>query len=86
MRGHWRCLEIWEDISYLSQLFLGEGSGKFVFILDIGSDVLLGTEFSCLVAGDELGIELGPEDAFQRPEVVGVDSIGHGSRRIDLVM
>jgi len=44
----------------------------------MGSYILLGTEFSCLVIGDKLGVELGPEDSLQRSEVVVVGGIGHG--------
>ncbi len=75
---HWRHLEVWEDLPYLSQLFLGEGSDEFVFVFDVGSYVLLGTEFSCLVVSDELGVKLSPEDALRRTEVVVVGVIRHG--------
>src|SRR6266702_326542 len=81
MRGQCCCLEVWEDLSYLCQLFLCEGSSKFVFVGDVRSDVFLGTEFSCLVACDELGVELGSEDMLRRSEVVGVDGIRHRSVR-----
>ncbi len=65
MQLHCHCLEVWEDLPYSSQLFLSEGSGEFVLILDVGSYVFLGTKFLCLVASDELGVELGPEDALR---------------------
>src|SRR6266702_5896607 len=78
MRGQ-RCrLEVWEDLLYSSQLFFGEGSGKLILIRDVGSYVLLGTKFLCLAIGDELRVELGPEDSLQRSEVVVVGGIGHG--------
>jgi len=62
---HWRRLEIWEDLSYSSQLFLCEGSGKFILVFDMGSYVFLGAKFSHLVIGDKLGVEFGPEDALR---------------------
>ncbi len=65
MRGQCCRLEVWEDLSYSCQLFFREGSGKLVLIGDMGSDVLLGTEFSCLSGCDELGVKLGPEDTLQ---------------------
>src|SRR6266702_4135460 len=74
----WRRLEVWEDLLYSSQLFLSEGSGEFVFVRDVGSYVLLGTEFSCLAVGDKLGVELGSENALGRAKIVGVGVIGHG--------
>src|SRR6266702_4797464 len=77
MRGQCCRLEVWEDLSYLCQLFLCEGSGELVFIGDVRLNVLLGTEFSCLIRCDELGVELGPEDTLRQSEVVGVDSIRH---------
>src|SRR6266702_448293 len=70
-------LEVWEDLLYLCQLFLCEGSSELVFIGDVGSNVLLGTEFSCLVGCDKLGVKLGPKDMLQQSKVVGVDSIRH---------
>jgi len=54
----------------------GEGGGKEVFIGDVWSDILLGTEFSCLGVGDESLLELCPKDALWRSKVVLVD-IGH---------
>ncbi|SRR6266702_6599569 len=77
MRGQCCRLEVWEDLSYLCQLFLCEGSGELVFVSDMGSNVLLGTEFSCLVGCDELGVKLGPKDTFRLSKVVGIDSIRH---------
>src|SRR6266571_2470875 len=77
MRGHWRRLEVWEDLSYLSQLFLGEGSGEFVLVGDVRSYVFLGAEFSRLVVRDELGVKLGSEDTLRGPEVVVVGVIRH---------
>jgi len=41
-----------------------EGSGEEVLIGGVWSDVLLGTEFSCLVDGDEPFFKLGSKDAF----------------------
>src|SRR6266571_8621321 len=70
-----------EDLSYSSQLFLGEGSGELVFVRDMGSYVLLGAQFSRLVVGDELAVELGPEDTLRRSEVVVVGVIRHGRVR-----
>ncbi len=58
-------LEVWEDLSYSCQLFFCEGSSELVFIGDVGSDVLLGTKFLCLVVGDKLGVKLGPKDALR---------------------
>jgi len=86
MWGHWCRLEIWEDCSYSSQFLLGEGSSEFIFVLDVGLNVLLGTKFPCLSVTDELGIELSPKDMFQGAEVVGVDSIGHESGRIGFIV
>src|SRR6266702_2689788 len=77
MRLQWRRLEVWEDLSYSSQLFLGEGSGEFVFVGGVGSYVLLGAEFLRLVVCDELGVKLGSEDTFRRTEVVVVGVIRH---------
>ncbi len=62
MQGQCCHLEVWEDLLYSCQLFLCEGSGELILVADMGSDVLLGTEFSCLVVGDELFIELSSED------------------------
>ena len=54
----------------------GERGSEEVLISDVGSDVLLGTEFSCLRLGDESLLKLCSEDALRRSEVVVVD-IGH---------
>src|SRR6266702_2144799 len=78
MRLQWRRLEVWEDLSYSSQLFLGEGSGEFVLVGGVRSDILLGAKFSRLVVGDKLRIKLGPEDTLRGAEVVVVGVIGHG--------
>ena len=42
-----------------------EGSDEEVLVGDIWSDVFLGTEFSCLVDGDEPFFKFSPEDALQ---------------------
>src|SRR6266702_2872451 len=77
MRGQCCHLEVWEDLSYSCQLFLSEGSGKLIVVGDVGLNVFLGTKFSCLGRCDELGVELSPEDALRRSEVVGIDGIRH---------
>jgi len=74
----WRRLEVWEDLSYSDQLFLGEGSGEFVLVGGVRSYVLLGAEFSCLVVCDELRVKLGSEDTLRGTEVVVVGVIRHG--------
>src|SRR6266702_4886848 len=78
MRRQWCRLEVWEDLSYSSQLFLHEGSGEFVFVGDVRSYVLLGAELPCLGTCDELRVKLGSEDAFRGAEVVVVGVIRHG--------
>src|SRR6266571_2432215 len=70
-------LEVWEDLSYSSQLFLSKGSGEFVLVGDVRLYVFLGAEFSRLVVGDELGVKLGSEDTLQGTEVVVVGVIRH---------
>jgi len=54
----------------------GERGGEKVLVGDVGSDILFGTEFSCLGLGNESFFELRSEDAFRRSEVIVVD-IGH---------
>src|SRR6266702_5268100 len=86
MWGQWHCLEIWEDCSHSSQLCLSEGSSEFIFVIVVGSDVLLGTEFSCLITGDKLGVEFHSKDAIGGAEIVGVNSIRHRIRVIGFVV
>src|SRR6266702_879019 len=78
MRLQWRRLEVWEDLSYSSQLFLGEGSGEFVLVGGVRSYVFLGAKFSHLIVCDELGVKLGSEDVLRGTEVVIVGVIRHG--------
>jgi len=54
----------------------GKGGGKEVFVSDVGSDILLGAEFSGLGLGNEPFFELGSKNTFRRVKVVFVD-IGH---------
>src|SRR6266702_3054035 len=80
MWGHWYCLKVWELVSHLNQLFFGEGSCKFVLVGNVGSDILLGAQFLCLIKGDKLHVKLGPEDMLRRSKIVGVDIVSHGRR------
>jgi len=76
MQGHCILSKVWELCSDSLQLLLGKRSSKDVLVGDMGSDILLGTEFSCLTFGDESTGEFLGEDTPWGSQVIDVD-IGH---------